>query len=786
MVLRSLLLFLFASFSVALSAQADPCGTVTISGADSLFICQGDEVTLRQTNTLADPIIQWSPAEALLDPVTDPAPRVNPAFNGFVRVTVSAGGCEVSDSVYFDVDRQVLPELIDPTEICQGVPTDLLRTPITDAGSTNYLLIGGDDDTLAVSRDPNFVVTLLQDSTFTIISNSDNGACTDSRSVRLTVVPGTFDIAQDTIFSCLGADSITLSVSSSPASSDGIRWSPDRFSAGEPTGGTFRVLPVADITYFARATINGCARVDSVNVRLDSLPQDLSMELDPEKDPYCQGDTFYVLSPIFDAGDFPIITHEWTVSPGLQSPRDLYNAVFVAQDTALLTRVTTNGACVDTTSIQVNVVTPPQVEFTPVDPVVCPGDTLQITATFITGSGSLSWEDPGNTLSCTDCLNPIARVQTDTEYTITVESDASDCTSELTYAIRVVPNINPQLTEQTLICAGDSRQLITGGTVSGYTYRITGGGIDTTDVNVSVSPTETTTYTIETDGDCGLSSQEITLVVAEDYGVSITGTTTVCAGEDVQLTATVDPAGITGSFLWTLPNGVSRTGATITEPGGTAGTYTVTFTDDLGCSTATASIEVEVIGQTIEPVIVATLPNGTTLQNGGAFVAGTTVVLSVINVPDGLNFTYNWAGNYDPATASAEQISVTVPRAGTGLPDPLDYTVTLTSDPGGCTSTARIFLPVEQSQVQAPDFFTPDNDGRNDRFRLFFNGQITDYTMIVYDRWGQKVFNSSDPLEGWDGTKNGTPQTADVYLFLAKFRQDGVELEQEGQVSLLR
>ena len=71
-------------------------------------------------------------------------------------------------------------------------------------------------------------------------------------------------------------------------------------------------------------------------------------------------------------------------------------------------------------------------------------------------------------------------------------------------------------------------------------------------------------------------------------------------------------------------------------------------------------------------------------------------------------------------------------------------------------------------------------------FRLFYNGIITDFNLIVYNRWGQKVWTSDDPDEGWDGTKDGTPQTADTYLYLARFRQDGVELEEEGQFTLLR
>ena len=759
-----------------------PCGTITITNGDELAICRGETIELTQTNDLTDPVYTWSPA-ASFDDATDASPVVLPQASGFYRVRATgSNGCSVIDSVYIDVDNLVVPELIADATVCEGNTIDLLATPVTDGGNTLYSLFGGDSLLVEDSEDPNFSVTILQDSTFTVVAASENGACEERRTVDITVTPGVFEITQDTAFACLGTDSITLSVTVSPAATGDITWRPARFTNGNLTGTSIRVLPRADITYYAEATVNGCDRIDSVAVRLDSLPQDLSMMLDPEKDPYCQGDTFYVLSPVYDVGDFPLITHQWSPAPGIQSPEDLYNGVFIGQDTAELVRITTNGACSDTTSITVNVVEPPVVTFEPANPVVCPGEELQITATFESGEGTLSWEDPLGTLSCTDCLDPVATVQETTTYTIQTETEASQCSSELTYTIEVEPNLNPQLTDATLLCAGDSRVLILGGVVTGNTYRITGGGIDTTDPNVLVTPTETTTYTIETTSRCGVSEQTVTLTIANDYTVEATAPDAVCAGDPVTLSAQVNPA-IGGTYTWTLPSGITRTGQQITEDDPAAGTYTVTFTDELGCSSATDVVTLEIIGEDIVPEVQISLEDGTLVPNGGTVFAGGTVTLSGF-VDNAGNFTYSWSGNYSPSSAEGPNVEVSIPRTDE-TPQPLSYTLTVTSEEG-CVFEVTVFLNVEQSRVEAPDFFSPDSDGRNDRFRLFYNGTITDYTMIVYDRWGQKVFTSDDPQEGWDGTKDGTPQPADVYLYLAKFRQDGIELQEDGEVTLVR
>ncbi|WP_168797433.1 T9SS type B sorting domain-containing protein [Neolewinella litorea] len=783
--LTTLLAFILTVCSV--NAQTNPCGSVKISNSDSLSICLGDEVALRQTNTLTGAIFRWSPVDGLIDLPTDPTPRIRPQFSGYYKVTATGtDGCTSSDSIYIDVDVLVVPEIIRDTTVCQGSDLSLVQNPVDDAGNTIYTVLAGNVTLTTPSPENDFTVTVQKETTYTIVARSENGACEERQRVRVRVIDGYLDIPQDTVFACLGVDSIVLTAIDTPfAANREIVWSPVRFNLSPPRGRTYTVRPVADITYYAETTINGCRRIDSVAVRLDSLPTDLSLRLEPEKDPYCQGDTFYVLSPVYDAGDFPLIEHNWISSPGLQSPRELYNAVFVGQDTALLQRVTRNGACTDTSSIQVNVVEPPIVTFDPPNPIICPDDPLQITATFQTGAGSLKWIDPTGTLSCTDCLDPVATVSNSTTYTVELVTDGNDCTTDLSYTIQVVPNLEPTLTTATLLCPGDTRQLIVDNVVPSYTYRITGGGIDSSDPSVQVTPTETTTYTIETTGDCGTTTQTIQLVLADDYTVTASGASTVCAGEPLTLRADVSLSGINGTFTWSLPNGISRTGQEITVTNPVTGTYTVVFRDELGCTSATGQTTVEVLGEDIDPIIIATLPDGTTIGSGDSFFAGNELQLAVTNLPGGQQFTYSWVGSYSAGTLTGQTITVGVPRSD-DAPQPLVYTVTVTSEDGQCTFDATIFLEVQQSRVEIPDFFSPNADGRNDRFRMFFNGNVTDYTMLVYDRWGQKVFTSDDPLEGWDGTKNGTPQPADVYLYLARFRQDGVELQEEGQVSLVR
>lgn len=92
--------------------------------------------------------------------------------------------------------------------------------------------------------------------------------------------------------------------------------------------------------------------------------------------------------------------------------------------------------------------------------------------------------------------------------------------------------------------------------------------------------------------------------------------------------------------------------------------------------------------------------------------------------------------------------------------------------------------------IAAPNAFTPNGDGLNDRFELKAEN-ITNFNMYIYDRWGTLIFESKDLQYGWDGTFNGNACSGGAYVWLAMYEIyiDNGELKQEkvnGTVVLLR
>jgi gliding motility-associated-like protein len=119
-----------------------------------------------------------------------------------------------------------------------------------------------------------------------------------------------------------------------------------------------------------------------------------------------------------------------------------------------------------------------------------------------------------------------------------------------------------------------------------------------------------------------------------------------------------------------------------------------------------------------------------------------------------------------------------------------------------CTDTFRLPKAVvaeSHVRVKMPNAFTPGSEGSNggdyvpgDRYnRVFYpvvaSGDVVEYELQVFNRWGNLLFSTKDLSKGWDGYYNGKQCAQDVYVWriLCKFN-DGVEVVDSGDITLLR
>lgn len=219
----------------------------------------------------------------------------------------------------------------------------------------------------------------------------------------------------------------------------------------------------------------------------------------------------------------------------------------------------------------------------------------------------------------------------------------------------------------------------------------------------------------------------------------------VCSGAAIQPLPTTSLNGISGSWSPAVNN---------------RNTTTYTFTPDPAgpCAfTVTTTIEVQ------SPPTV-TLGSDTTICTGSS--------LQLQASATGNNRSYVWQNG---STLSTQ----TITRAGT-------YWVRVLNTCGSATDT--ITVQEQVCEIFIPSAFTPNGDGLNDVFRISGAQLVTEFSMEVFNRWGQPVYQSTNAQQGWDGSHRSVQQPKGIYAYSIRYRErtTGRVVQRSGIVNLLR
>jgi gliding motility-associated-like protein len=103
--------------------------------------------------------------------------------------------------------------------------------------------------------------------------------------------------------------------------------------------------------------------------------------------------------------------------------------------------------------------------------------------------------------------------------------------------------------------------------------------------------------------------------------------------------------------------------------------------------------------------------------------------------------------------------------------------------PYGCTSADSMMVKVVTG-IYVPTAFTPNGDGKNDRWEVPYLDPSFGGTVNVFNRWGQLVYHVSAAMVSWDGKLNGIPQAAGTYVYMISFKTNDLFLK--GTITLIR
>ena len=245
----------------------------------------------------------------------------------------------------------------------------------------------------------------------------------------------------------------------------------------------------------------------------------------------------------------------------------------------------------------------------------------------------------------------------------------------------------------------------------------------------------------------------------------------ICPGQSAKINVQTSGSSTGLIYSWS-PASAIQSGVNTSNPEvkpTTSTLFTVTVTNSNGCiSMDTVTVKVHPVTTVTASAVPPTIRWGQSSQ------------ITSTNIP---GYSYRWSptdllSNSSISNPIAKPTNTTV------------YTATVTS-PDGCVQSVPVTITVLQPEcaepfIFLPNAFTPNGDGKNDVLYLRANN-ITSMTLMIYNRWGQKVFESRSQNDGWDGTFKGKKLYPDAFgYYLTVDCGNGQKFQKKGNVTILK
>lgn len=407
---------------------------------------------------------------------------------------------------------------------------------------------------------------------------------------------------------------------------------------------------------------------------------------------------------------------------------------------------------------------------------LCYGDTVG-SATFTATGGfppyNYVWSP--NVSTTNSAVNLSAGV-----YTVNV-TDNYGCQNSATFTITEPPNVPivASIAGASPICWGFSSTLTASATGGAPPYTYTWISPAGTNPVITVNPTVTTTYSVIVADACFTihDTATFTLVVNQLPVISFNGDVlSDCAPLCVDFTSASNPA--SSSCYWTFGDNPTSSATNPSHCFNSTGQYTVELhvTDVNGCIDSVTYVNYiyaypnPIAGFTVTSENPATLNEPTVMiddiSTGGDtcyWDFGDGNMLTVVGCGDVSN-QYQDTGAYHVTEIVVNNF---------GCSDTVEYDVYI----------------IPYTTIYVPNSFTPNGNGNNDVFYAF--GEfVDDFHMMIFDRWGNQIFESYDQLKGWDGKANGGKYLAqeDTYVWVITYTEQHSHAPHKiiGHVNLIR
>ncbi len=411
--------------------------------------------------------------------------------------------------------------------------------------------------------------------------------------------------------------------------------------------------------------------------------------------------------------------------------------------------VDTNG-CSDTASINLIVNPKPVVTANALpSTVVCAQDTLLL---YGSGANVYTWDN-----GITDSIPFV--VNTSAIYTV-IGVDTNGCSDTITISVTVnpLPTVTILTNPNDSICLGDSTQVSASGNATTYTWN---NGQTATSYYITPSADSTIILT-GTDANGCQNSDTLTVRVLPIPTLTLSADTAICLYSTIQLQATGNNIGY---ITWN--NGSTLDDSTSLNPLATPDT-TITYIAVAGVGNCTVS---DTIVVSVLPLPNVNAGNDTTILFGQE--AG------ILATAD--SGSYTWTPT-DGLSCSDCLNPLASPVSDT------EYILTVT-DSNGCinSDTVWIYIDLECADLFVPNVFTPNGDGDSDMIRVLNKLCVSSMEFQIFDRWGNRVYYSTNAEDAWDGSYKGARAETGVYVYVLKATlTNEKEVSKTGNITLLK
>lgn len=449
------------------------------------------------------------------------------------------------------------------------------------------------------------------------------------------------------------------------------------------------------------------------------------------------------------------ITFEWTSSPTL-SATNISNPIATPSDTTkYYLKVTDANNCTGKDSITVFVVPVPTVAMQK-DTLICTGSSI-VLQTQATAADKYSWT-PSQTLDNSAIVNPTATPEAKTTYTIKASNDGCSASGQVTVDLLPLPAITKS--NDTTICIPGNAQLSASGGAL-YKWMPANGLSNPLIANPIATTTTTTYYKVQVTGvnRCSKIDSVLVKVLPKPVFVIEPANHILCINDSLLITAK-------GGDIYEWQPSNTNSSNVIVYPIATTD-YKVSITNK-ACNLTdilTAHVQVNPL-----PVITMRKSNDIDCINPRA------------NITASGGVKYNWwpAEYLDDATSISPVASV--------LQNTKFY-VKVTNK-NTCSNIDSITVNVTQdgeNMFVVPNAFTPNGDGQNDCFNIKHwgeNNKLIDFN--IYNRWGAKIWSTTNINDCWDGTFKGRPQPSGEFVYIIHAKTICGTIERKGVVMLIR